>query len=369
MKNTVKILLVVILVAFFCINTNAQNSLGKSDDSARIVLNSYIPTQVEGIPSIAKRHLTNKLNQIATKNGMGGSAYNPRFIITPNVSVLTKDITSTAPPMTALTLEVTFYIGDGISGTLFASESIEVKGVGRSETKAYISAIKQIKPSYPAIKELVNTGKAKIIEYYNSKCDFIIKEALTKADRKEFDDAISSLLAVPEVCKECYDKCQDHAVTVYKNKMENECMEKIQQARTARANNNWDEAAVLLSGILPDVSCYNDAQVILKEVEDHRCSVALGKANGAWSSMNSQDAGYWLSQVSADSKCYKDALVLGNSIKAKLKKDEDKEWSFKLKQQQDNVDLKKQAIKAVRDVGVAYGRNQPKTVNYNIRGW
>lgn len=357
-----KILLGVILFTLFTINTTAQNSLGKTDDLARIVLNSYISPQAEGVPSIAKRHLINKLNQIASKNGMGGSAYNPRFIITPNISVLTKDITPTAPPMTALTLEVTFYIGDGIEGTLFTSESIEVKGVGRSETKAYVSAIKQIKPTHPTFKNLVNKGKTKIIEYYNVKCDFIIKEALTKANRKEFEEAISSLLAVPEVCKECYDKCQDHAVTVYKKKMENECMEKIQQATIAKANNNWDEAASLLTGILPDVSCFNDAQTILKEVEDHRCSVALGKANGAWSAMNSRDAGYWISQVSADSKCYKDALALGNTIKAKLKKDEDKEWSFKLKQQQDNVDLKKQAIKAVRDVGVAYGRNQKATV-------
>lgn len=69
------------------------------------------------------------------------------------------------------------------------------------------------------------------------------------------------------------------------------------------------------------------------------------------------------------SKCYKDALALGNTIKAKLKKDEDKEWSFKLKQQQDNVDLEKQAIKAVRDVGVAYGRNQPKSMTYNLGSW
>ncbi len=62
-------------------------------------------------------------------------------------------------------------------------------------------------------------------------------------------------------------------------------------------------------------------------------------------------------------------LILGNEIKIRLKEEEDKEWDFKLKEQQDSIDLQKSVIKAARDVGVAYGNKQPKTVTYNTRSW
>ena len=368
MKYILKILLLFIIIGLTVNGIKAQNNKGKADDLGRIVINSYISPQAEGLPSSAKKMLNNKLSQIATKNGIGGSSLNPRFIITPNITVLSKDITATAPPMTALTLDITFYIGDGIDGKLFASTSIELKGVGTNETKAYIGALKRIKTTHPDLKNLIEEGKTKIIEYYNSQCDFLQKEALVKADKKEYDEAISSLLAIPEVCKECYMTSQDLTVRIYKMKMENECLENIQKATVAKTNNEWDEAASYLETILPDVSCYDDAKVMLKEIEDHRCSEALGKAKGAWASMDSHEASKWLGEISADSKCYTEAVALGNEIKAKLKKDENQEWSFKLKEQQDNVDIKKASIKASRDVGVAYGENQPKTV-YKISSW
>jgi len=305
---------------FVAFNLFSQNTQGKSDDSGRIILNSFVPDQIENVPASAQKMLLNKLDQVVTASGLGGSQLNPRFIITPNITVLTKDITPTAPPMTAMTLEVTLYIGDGIDGVKFASESLILKGVGKSETKAYIAALNGIKPKNPDLLNLITSGKNKIMEYYNSKCDFIIKDAESKAQRKEFDEAISVLVAIPEVCKECYDKSQETSVTIFKLKMENECAENIQLAKAAKANNQMEEAANLLSGILPGVSCFNEAASLIKEIED------------------------------------------------KLIKDENKNWAFKLRAYQDGVDINKAAIKAARDIGVAYGKNQPKTV-YNIRGW
>ena len=362
-----KIILFVFL-ALINFSVKAQNNKGKVDDIGRIGFNTYISNNIESLPTSAKRLLANKINQITTKNGIGGSSVNPRFIITPNITILTKDITPTAPPMTALTLEVTLYLGDGITGTIFSTLSIELKGVGKNETKAYISALKRIKPKNAEIKSFIDEGKTKIIEYYNSKCDFIIKDAIIKSDKKEYEEAISNLLAVPEVCKDCYVKCQELTVDIYKKKIENECVENIQKAIVAETNNEWDEAASYLVTILPDVSCFDKAQTMLKEIKDHRCAEALGKAKGAWASLDANKAAKWLSEISADSDCYDDALVLGNEIKAKLKKDEDKEWSFKLKEQQDAVDIDKASIEAIKEIGVAYGENQPSTV-YNVKGW
>lgn len=306
-------------------NAYSQNALGKSDDAARITLAAYVPQQIDKMPDAARSILANKLNQIVTQNGMGGAANNERFIITANVNVISKDLTATAPPMTALVLEVTLYIGDGFVGTKFSSTSISVKGVGESETKAYISALKGISPTNSNIQSFVGNGKSKIIEYYNSKCDFIIKEAQTLVSQNNFEEAIFKLTSVPEVCKDCYDKCMDAVGPIYQKQIDRECKSKLMEANTA-----W---------------------------------------NAAQDSYGADIAGGILAQIDPNASCYKEALALSNKIAQRIKEIDQRDWKLQLKEQQDNVDIQKATIKAIRDIGVAYGNGQPKTVTYNVRGW
>ena len=307
------------------INAFAQNNAGKTDDIGRITLAAYVPQQIDKMPDAARSILANKLNQIVTQNGMGGAANNERFIITANVNVISKDLTATAPPMTALVLEVTLYIGDGFVGTKFSSTSISVKGVGESETKAYISALKGISPTNSNIQSFVGNGKSKIIEYYNSKCDFIIKEVQTLVSQNNFEEAIFKLTSVPEVCKECYDKCMDAVGPIYQKQIDRECKSKLMDANTA-----W---------------------------------------NASQDSYGADTAGGILAQIDPNASCYKEALALSNKIAQRIKEIDQRDWKLQLKEQQDNVDIQKATIKAIRDIGVAYGNGQPKTVTYNVRGW
>ncbi|MEJ6776572.1 MAG: hypothetical protein QNK85_04530 [Crocinitomicaceae bacterium] len=321
-----KLIFSLLFVGFISTNINAQNKKGKSDDLGRIVLNSYIAPQAEAIPSHAKRMLLNKLSQVTSYNGMGGSSLNPRFILTPNITVLTKDITPTAPPMHALTLEVTFYIGDGIDGKLFANSSLQIKGVGQNENKAYIAALKRINPKNPALKDLIVEGKEKIIEFYNSQCDFFIKEAKTLEGQNKFEAAILKLTSVPDVCKECYDKCMDAVAPIYQKQIDRECKMKLAEAKNAWSTGQdaagADNASEYLAGIDPNASCFGEVK------------------------------------------------KLTSQIAARIKALDQREWNFKLKQQQDDVNIQKATIKAARDIGVAYGNNQPDVnVTYNTVGW
>ncbi len=320
MLNTKLIVALFVLVAS-SVNAFAQNSAGKLEDMGRIALNAYVPDQVESIPEAARAMLNNKLNQVTTHSGMGGSPLNPRFIITPNIVVMTKDLTATAPPMTALTLNVTLYIGDGIDGTKFTSTSVTVKGVGVNETKAYIEAIKGIKPADPAIQSFVEKGKTKIIEYYNTKCDFIIKEAKVLESQMKFEEAILKLTGVPEVCSTCYNKCMDAAMPMYQKQIDRECKIRMTEANTAWSANQTAEGAAAAAAIL--------------------------------------------NTVDPNSACYKDAKVLTDKIDARMKEINNREWNYVLKEQS----LEGDRIKAARDIGVAYGNGQPKTVTYSVRGW
>ena len=363
-----QILLIFLLV--LSISIQAQNNLGKSDDNARIVLSSYIPPQIENFPKEASNILLSKLDNITTQKGMGGGRNASRFIITANIVVLNKNITPSAPPKHMYNLEVTYYIGDAVTGTKYSTTSETYLGIANSEIKAYIAALSQINPKDKIFTEFLQDAKTKIIEYYNSQCDFILKDAQTLAGIKKYDEAIYTLASVPEVCKECYMKCSDQITEVYKAKIENECQQNIAQAKTLIAQNNYNDAASLLSPILPDMQCYAKAEALIKDINDHRCAVALGEAKGYWVSHDVSSTSMALSSIPTDSKCYSEAMVLAKEVEKYVKDTEKRDFEVMKQQIQNEQDAKMATIKSARDVGVAYGNNQPKTITtYNIKGW
>ena len=306
------------IVAFFilCFYVSGQNNLGKTEDMGRISLTPIISEQATNIPEAAKQILTTKLTQLATENGMGAGNLMPRFIITAQINVLTKDIIAGPPQMIAQNLEAVFFIADYMDQKVFSSVSVNLKGVGTNETKALIEGIKMIKPQEKQLNHFVESGKIKIIEYYNSQCDFILKTAQSLASQKKFEEAIYTLTSVPEVCKDCFDKSMDAAGPIY------------------------------------------------KQYIDYLCDQNLAKAKSAWAAsmdaLGAQEAGNYLSQIYPDAKCYKEAQGLIKEIKEKMKE----LWKFEMKKYDNQIKLEQQKINAYRDVGVAYGNHQqPMTYN------
>lgn len=300
----------------------SQNSLASADDAARIAITAYVDSDL-GFNHEVGKQLRNKMNAILTKHGLAGSK-NQRFIITANADVLSEDVINTTQEMYQYQLEVHFIIGDGIEGTKFAMASQTVKGLGETKADAYLQAIRKIKPESPAFQTMVNEAKTKIIEYYNSKCDFIISEAKTLADKQDYDGAIYKLMSVPDVCKDCYDKCMKSVASIYQAKIDEEGARLLAEAR-----------AIWAAGQNADTG---------------------------------EQAGAILSQINPSSKSYAGATLLSEEIAKRIKEIDQREWNFTLKQQQDEVDIQKANIKAMRDIGVAYGENQ-QPVTYNIRTW
>lgn len=347
------ILIILVLLIGTSVYTKAQNQLGKSDDLARISLTPIVPDELGHIPANARKILTNKLGNVAARNGLSGSATNPRFVITANVDILTKDITPTAPPKTAITLSVTFYIADVVAQTVFASTILEVKGVGDNETKAYTSALDRIAPQNPQLRGMIEEGKTKIIEYYNSQCDFILKDAQAKADMKAFDHALYILTSVPSICKECYDKAMTMVPAMYQQFVDYKCMEDVTKAKAFWGKKDYDNALKHLAEILPDSKCYEDASALYKKIEQEECLSALGAAKGAWASLDPILAAEHLSKVSASCDCYADAEKLQAEIQAKVKEDQKREWDRKIAKEDRQFALQEKKLESETEIAKA----------------
>ncbi len=361
MKINKKLSIALMLVAM------SASLFAKTKEAPSVSLRSYIPANSE-LTSSAKRVFKSRLDQIATFNNMGGKA-GGRFIITGDVNILTKDVTPTAPPKVAMTIEFVSFIGDAITGKKFASVTTTAKAVGTNESKAFLSALKNLKARNPMFKEFTAEAKTKIIEFMEGECKAIILDAKSLTKQEKFDEALYALSTIPSETT-CYPEVRKTAEDIFFAKQNAECAKNVADSKVYLANKEYVNARALLIGITKTAgTCADEAATLLTQIGDEEDKANLAKARSAWSSKNIEKTSRYLSEISASSKSAPEAIAIGKEVQAWVTEKDNREWSLKLKVQQDNVDLQKQSTDAMREVAVTRAKNPPK-VEYNIiRGW
>lgn len=308
---------IVSLIALLCVGvaTSVGVACGQNSSSSNIPLMVVIPTQVEEIPQGAVSALQNKMNQVITASSIGSFNQYAQFCLLVNVDKESNNIVAGAPPMFAQTLNFTFNIVDQFNMNILETTSVTAKGVGTNQTKAYIQAIKQLNVQSPMLKNFIAQGREKIVEYYIANCDKIIAKANSLAGMKQFEEALFQLTQIPDVCGDCYTKALRASGVIFQQYVDDLCVRNLAMAKSVWAANQNAEGATAageyLQNIYPDAECYGDAQLLHKEIK---------------------------SKVAAD-------------------------WKFEMKIYQDGVNLETQRIKAIRDIGVAFGRGQ-KPITY-----
>lgn len=356
-----KKIIVYLTLSILAFNLNAQVKL---DDFGRIILNTYLPENLQ-LPTEAKNLLVTKLNQITSNNGMGGSQANPRFIITANVNVGTKDIIAGPPQMIAQNIDITLFIGDAITNTIFSNTTISLKGVGTNENKSFIEAIKTINPKNKEIVSFLEEGKNKIINYYTTNCDFIIKEAQSLVKQEKYDDAIYKLSIVPDVCQDCYFKSLDTLARIYQQKIDFDCKVKFNEAKVAwtssQTPNGAEKAGDILSTINPMATCQKEISTFIKSID----SKLKADEKTRWEFKMKQYA----DKIAAKKEQVRIAEENGKRDDLYREKQSQRDAVSNERQSKRNFELDKIRVNSYRDVAVEQARNQPKTITYNNIYW
>ncbi|MFM7748612.1 MAG: hypothetical protein ACKO7X_11930, partial [Bacteroidota bacterium] len=218
---------------------------------------------------------------------------------------------------------------DGVDGKLFSSYSISSKGVGENETKAYMAALKNIKTTDPKFELFISEGKKKILEFYNSQCDFMLKDAKTLSAKSEYEEALSLLSSIPQVCSSCYERANDLTGIIYRKKIDYECTKLFDAANSIwsakQDENGANEAARLLIQIDPLSSCFTVAKNLLERIR--------------------------------------------NDIKQRIRELDQREWEYRMQEQQNTADLNKEIVRAAAKVAVAHAKSKPSTVIVYNRFW
>lgn len=220
-----KALYIIFILAFTSLNTYSQEQ-----SFGHITITPYISDQ-SGLNETAAKFLKTKLIQMVTIGDATGG-FDRRFIITPALNVLSKSTTASIPQKTSLKVSFTFFIGDGVAGSLFGSGDIEVTGIGDSYEEAIHSAIRKINVNNRNIQALIADSKKRIVTYYNITSKVLIKEAEGYIANADYESALSRLAIIPSLCKE-YDTARELIIKCGGRILERDNTELLMKAKTA----------------------------------------------------------------------------------------------------------------------------------------
>jgi len=304
MKNLTAILIILAAMMPFRMAAN----------DCELLLTPLVDAQYTQIPASSQAYLETKLAQMITENGIGVGVRGGQFCLLAKCDLLSKEVLGGAPVVQTQRLSFTLFLADMTDEKVIASTNIEVVSSGTSEAQTYINAIRRLNVKDKKIQDMISLGKEKIIAYYNTNTEAIIKKAQTLASVNSYEEALFLLVSIPE-CSPKYDQAIAACGPIYQAYINRECAQNLMAARTLWA--------------------------------------ASPNAAGA------AKAGEYLSAIEPAANCYGEAVALYNEIKKSVGED----WKFVLKNYDERA-LERERINAYREVGVAFGTGQqPITTN------
>lgn len=275
--------------------------------------------------------LDNKLKTILTRYGVAGS-YDSQFFITGRFDTGFSERTSGPTQAEYVNTTVTLFIGDAEGKKIFSSLTLDLKGAGQSVNQAYTKAINSINVNRDDFRNFLESGKEKIIDYYNSHYKSILQKAQTAVSKREYGEAMYYATQIPECCKGFP-----------------EAQSLITQAHTSMVN--------------------------------YEAEKLLAQAEAAWAAdptdTGARDAYGYITQIDPASPAYARAKALSQKIEKTVKAN----WDFEnIQKYKDQLEIEKMRqnnraanerarIEAARAVGVAWAKSRPTKVVYNYRGW
>lgn len=266
-----------------------------------------------GVPAAASKVLYHSLNRIATANGLTTESTNTPFVVTVHCDVMDKSNLPGPPIQTVNNLGLTLYFADTFNQKKFATAYITLNGVGTGEVKSYINAFGRINANNAEIKNLINTGKAKMMNYYDTQYPNILQEAKRLVASQNYEEALAAVMSIP-VCSKGGEAATKYGIEIYTKNL-------------------------------------NRVNLFL-----------LNRARALWAAGQDQSTAYdvcrMLSQIDPDAACYGEATKFMAEVKKQVRSDIDFEMREKY---HDQIKLESSRIESARAVGVAFGNGQKAT--------
>lgn len=237
------------------------------DFELAIKLTPFVPPYAS-LGESGKRILETRLNGAISKVAYGGSGMdNPKFIVGPEVSLLSENVTATAPPKFMNTYEVTLLALDVDQEMVLSSYAFEVKGVGDSPSKAFMNAFREYKFEDEAFFTFLQNAETKALAFYEANCAAILDEAEAEAARREYDAAYALVSGIPREATSCFESVNDAKERFFAATLAENCNELLSKMEAELGKMNDPSAAGFNAEAMSyfalidrSAPCFEDAQ-------------------------------------------------------------------------------------------------------------
>ncbi|MCM1310251.1 MAG: hypothetical protein NC301_04385 [Bacteroides sp.] len=269
------------------------------------------PDPIESdITEATSQAVANRLTRALTHDHVSADENYGQFYLTAVFSHLYKETLAGPPMQYAVRTEMTLKVADIFGNKVFDSETIELRGVGTSEQRAFINALTAINAKNKTIENFINRALRKTISYFDKNYKQLLAKARQAATMRDYDQALYYSTLIPACCSG-YSEAEKVTLEVYQSYIDLQGTKLLNQAKAEFA--------------------------------------ALPNGEGA------RRAYQYLNQIDPASSTYKSAMSLAEDIK----KRSHEEYDFEVhKKYEDSHELKRLNIDAAKAIGVAYGKGQ-----------
>lgn len=259
-----KKILLLCLVSVFSFGAVAQTSSTALD---MIKIKPNVPPD-DYSPEIQKA-LFNKILQLLTQKGTG--SVDSRYALEPLITVLTNDVTSTAPPKYIFTGELSLYVWDLQDKSVIHEVTIPIKGVDASKERAMLMAVNQFNPRSPLARKFITDARTRIDEYYTNNIGTILKQAEVAIMQENYDEANAILYSIP-VGTPAFNQSADAIMALYALMAQYNCSSLLGMAQRCFDVGEYSVAKTVISKINPGSACDADVTKLLKQIADKEAS-------------------------------------------------------------------------------------------------
>ena len=304
------IILWVVLVSYTVIAQNSDIEINN------ISLSVILPDNSEYLNRKSLSKIETKIQHIVTRNGISGQGYSNEFLIYPKFEIFDESVIEGMRNMVVVEIDFSLFIQQYSTRKVFSSYTSSLEGSGFSKEKAIVNAISKISTSNSELTDFINTGKQKILSYYENNCGQIIDDSNALIKMKKYQQAIALLSSIPKEAKNCYSSIQQKSIEAYNAYQKQVCNQNILNAKTKLAMNDYNGALYTLGYIDPSSTCSNEAESLIR-----------------------------ISAKKVDEK-------------------ERKSWNLMLQRYKDKMNMEKYRLEITKEISKAYYNSKPQTVIY-----
>lgn len=160
--------------------------------------------------------LQQRLARVVTQSGFAAVGGVPQIALVPVLTELSSGVTTTAPVRHEVKYAAHFYIGNAVTGEVFAVTERTLLGVGRTKEQAERQAITAISADDMQLQKLVAAGKDKAVAYYAAHGETLLQDAANYTRTKNYAEALAILNSIPRTQKALYAKASAQRTEVFR---------------------------------------------------------------------------------------------------------------------------------------------------------